>query len=91
MVDEGKLVWWWMRGKRETLPTIWEDPDDLWERIHPIIPEDGSSQGDGAQAGSTQANPGRHHIPDAHRLPVEPAAQGTGGRQHHPPDLPALG
>ena len=23
-------------GKRETLPTIWEVPDDLWERLHPI-------------------------------------------------------
>ena len=24
-------------GKRETLPTIWEIPDDLWERIEPVI------------------------------------------------------
>ena len=23
--------------KRETLPTIWELPDDLWERIEPLI------------------------------------------------------
>ena len=26
-------------GKSETLPTIWEIPDDLWERIHPVILE----------------------------------------------------
>ena len=26
-------------GKRETLPTIWEIPDDLWERIEPVILE----------------------------------------------------
>lgn len=28
-----------MMGKRETLPTIWEVPDDLWDRIHPVILE----------------------------------------------------
>ena len=26
-------------GKGETLPTIWEIPDDLWERIKPVILE----------------------------------------------------
>ena len=26
-----------MRGKSETLATIWEVPDDLWEQIHPVI------------------------------------------------------
>ena len=24
-------------GKRESLPTIWEIPDDLWQRIEPVI------------------------------------------------------
>ena len=28
-----------MMGKRETLPTIWEVPDDLWQRIEPVILE----------------------------------------------------
>ena len=28
-----------MRGKNETLPTIWEIPDDLWEQINPVILE----------------------------------------------------
>ena len=27
-------------SKRETLDTIWEVPDDLWERIEPIILEE---------------------------------------------------
>ena len=26
-----------MMGKKETLPTIWEVPDDLWQRIEPVI------------------------------------------------------
>ena len=26
-------------GKSETLPTIWEIPDDLWEQIQPVILE----------------------------------------------------
>ena len=28
-----------MTGKNETLPTIWQIPDDLWEQIHPVILE----------------------------------------------------
>ena len=28
-----------MTGKSDTLPAIWEVPDDLWERIHPVIAE----------------------------------------------------
>jgi transposase len=24
-------------GRGNTLPTIWEIPDDLWEQIHPVI------------------------------------------------------
>ena len=30
---------WVMMGKSETLPTIWEIPDDLWDQIHPVILE----------------------------------------------------
>ena len=26
-------------GKSESLPTIWEIPDDLWQRIEPVILE----------------------------------------------------
>ena len=28
-----------MMGKDETLPTIWEIPDDLWEQIEPVLLE----------------------------------------------------
>ena len=28
-----------MMGKSEILPIIWEVPDDLWERIEPVILE----------------------------------------------------
>ena len=40
----------------------------------------GSPQVHGAQEGSSEAkaNPGRHHFPDAQRLPVEPSAPGAG-------------
>ena len=34
-------------GKRETLPTIWEIPDDLWERIEPVILELGPPKAKG--------------------------------------------
>ena len=31
-------------GKQETLETIWEVPDELWERIEPIILEEDRSR-----------------------------------------------
>ena len=36
-----------MTGKRETLATIWETPDDLWEQIHPVILEMGPPKATG--------------------------------------------
>ena len=71
-----------MMGKSEALATIWEVPDDLWEQIHPVILELAPPKATRTEAGSSQANPGRHHIPHTHRLPLEPPAPGTGGRQH---------
>ena len=38
-------------GKRETLSMIWKVPDDLWERIHPIIRRMDPPKDEGAQAG----------------------------------------
>ena len=32
-------------GKQETLETIWEVPDELWERIEPIILEEDPPNG----------------------------------------------
>ena len=37
-------------GKQETLETIWEVPDELWERIEPIILEGRPAQRPGPQA-----------------------------------------
>ena len=65
-------------GKDETLATIWEIPDHLWEQIHPVILDMDPPQGTGAQTRRPQADAGRHHLPDAQRLPVEPSAPGTG-------------
>ena len=61
----GKLGWWWMMGKSESLPTIWEVPDDLWERIEPVILELDSPQGEGAQTGEPAEDAGRRHLPYA--------------------------
>ena len=46
---------------------------------------------EGAQTGGPAEDAGRDYLSAAKRLPVEPPAQGVGGRQHHPSDLPALG
>ena len=40
-------------GKQETLETIWEVPDELWERIEPIILEE--DRGRPAQSPGPQA------------------------------------
>ena len=57
----------------------------------PGDPGYGPTQEYGAQTRRPQADAGRHHLPDAQWLPVEPSAPGTGRRQHYSPDLPALG
>ena len=36
--------------KQETLETIWEVPDELWERVEHIILEERPAQGQGPQA-----------------------------------------
>ena len=81
-------------GKAETLATIWEIPDHLWEQIHPVILELDRPKATGRQ----RVAPRR--MLDGiifrmrsgcqwNRLPKE-----LGDVllvQHHPPDLPALG
>ena len=37
-------------GKQETLETIWEVPDELWERIEPIILEEDPPKARGRKA-----------------------------------------
>ena len=52
---------------------------------------DGPTKFHGTQAGSPEADLERHHIPGAHRLPVETSPLGAGGRQHVTQCLSALG
>ncbi len=77
-------------GKDETLATIWEIPDHLWEQIHPVILDMDPAQGTGRK----RADPRR--MLDGiifrmrsgcqwNRLPREI------GDDSNPPDLPALG
>ena len=40
-------MWGWTMGKDETLATIWEIPDHLWEQIHPVILDLDPPQGTG--------------------------------------------
>ena len=78
-------------GKGETLPTIWEILDGLWEQIHPVILKMDRPE----STGRKRANPRR--ILDGiifrmrsgcqwNRLPKE-----LGDNSTIPPDLPALG
>ena len=62
------------------LPTIWDVPDGLWERIEPVILELDPPQIQGAQTGGPAEDAGRHYLSDAKRLPVEPLAPGVGRR-----------
>ena len=40
-------MWGWTMGKDETLGTIWEIPDHLWEQIDPVILDLDPPQGTG--------------------------------------------
>ena len=80
----GKNVWWWMMtGKNQTLPTIWEIPDDLWKQIHLVILEMDPPRSTGRKRVHPRSILDGITIPDAYRLPLGPPAQATGGRQHH--------
>ena len=68
-----------MMGKKETLPTIWEVPDDLWQRIEPVILELDPPKPKGRKRVDQRKDAGRSHLPFAQFLPVEPLAQGIGG------------
>ena len=74
----------------ETVSPIWDVPDDLWERIEPVILAVGPAQSPGAQTGLYQRKMLEGYLSHAQRLPVEPLAQGV-GNDNHPSDLPALG
>ena len=78
-------------GKQETLETIWEVPDELWERVEPIILEEDPPKARGRK----RADP-RQMLNGIifrlrsgcqwNRLPKE-----LGGRQHHSSHLSTVG
>ena len=78
-------------GKSETLPRIWEIPDGLWEQIQPVILKMDAPK----STGRKRANPRR--ILDCIIFRMRAGCQWnhptrkSGGRQHHPQNLPALG
>ena len=73
-------MWGWTMGKDETLGTIWEVPDHLWEQIHPVILDMDPPQGTGRKRADPRLMLDGIHLPDAQWLPVEPSAPGTGRR-----------
>src|SRR5215210_5938145 len=74
------------------LPTIWRVPDELWEKIEPILAECDPPKSTGTPSADGPAGrPGRYHLPIAHRLPVEPPAQGVPRRLLGASHLPAVG
>ena len=77
-------------GKQETLETIWEVPDELWERIEPIILEEDPPKARGRKR-SDPRQAQRHHLPAAQRVPMEPIAERAWGRQHHSSHLSTVG
>ena len=78
-------------GKQETLETIWEVPDELWERIEPIILEEDPPKARGASALDPRQmlNGIIFRLRSGcqwNRLPKE-----LGGRQHHSSHLSTVG
>ena len=77
--------------QQDTLGTIWEVPDELWEIIEPIILEGRPTQDQGPQACVSPTDAQRHHLPVAQRVSMEPVAERAWGRQHHPSYLSTVG
>ena len=78
-------------GKQETLETIWEVPDELWERIEPIILEEDPPKARGRKRSDPRIDAQRHHLPAAQRVPMEPIAERAWGRQLHSSHLSTVG
>ena len=72
-----------MTGKSDTLPTVWEIPDDLWKQIHPVILEMDPPKSTGRKRVHLRPILDGIIFRMRNRLPLEPPAQATGGRQHH--------
>ena len=77
--------------KQEMLGTIWEVPDELWERIEPIILEQDPPKARGRKRADPRQIAQRHHLPAAQRVPMEPLTERAWGRQHYPSHLSTVG
>ena len=62
------------------LATTWDVPDDLWERIEPVILELDPPKAKGRKRVDQLKMLEGVYLSDAKQLPVEPTAQGVGGR-----------
>ena len=78
-------------GKQETLETIWEVPDELWERIEPIILEEDPPKARAASALTHDRCSTASSSGCAQRVPMEPIAERAWGRQHHSSHLSTVG
>jgi len=56
-------------------------PDDLWEAIEPLLPEELPMPQGGPVTRSRSRRLGRHHLRPAHGLSLAAAAAGTGLRE----------
>ena len=70
-------------GKQETLETIWEVPDELWERIEPIILEEDPPKARGRKRADPRQMLNGIIFRLRSGLPMEPIAERAWGRQHH--------
>ena len=64
-------------AKSKPLPTIWEIPDDLWERIRADPRGFWPRKPTGRRHANWRLMPQRDHLPDAYRLPVGPVARAS--------------
>ena len=78
-------------NNQEGLETIWEAPDELWELIGPIILEADPPKVRGRKRADPRQMLNGIIFPLAQRVPMEPIAERTGGRQHNPSHLSTVG
>ena len=78
-------------GKQETLETIWEVPDELWERIEPIILEEDPPKARGRKRSDPRQMLNGIIFRLRSGVPMEPIAERAWGRQHHSSHLSTVG
>ena len=64
------------QSEERPMPTIRRVPDELWEKIEPILQEHDPKEYR-APARGPACRSGRGELPASYRLPVEPDAQGV--------------